>query len=248
MSRLRFACSVAFSVFIASAPAFADVWFTDSTFNPLNYSQTSAYQSLATITASQCATCGNPGFALQVKETFGDTTVNTGEAALGFVNNTFSYDPTTQGAINSIAVATIDKDATVTGLSGTFGNTFRPMIEQDGNYYLAAIVAPNFPAPGTTGFLTISQSGLLATDFVQFDFSTGAFGTAHPDFAGDPMLFGLTQISTVAGFPAGPALEQDYDNLSLTISNTPEPSSIWLLVSLLTFVGLALRRRRFNVS
>jgi len=231
-------------MFVASAPAFADTVFTDGTFDPSNYSQTSTFTSLSTITAAQCASCGNPGYGLQFMETFGDTTVNSGEAALGWVNNTFSYDPSTSGAISSIAVASVDKDAVVTGISATFSNTFRPLIEQDGNYYLAAIVGPSFTAPGTSGYDTISGS-LAATDFVQFDFTTGLFGTANPDFAGDPMLFGLAQITSIGGYPAGPTLTQDYDNLSFDIT-TPELSSVWLLVSLLPLVGLALWRRRFT--
>jgi hypothetical protein len=198
------------------------------------------------IAASQCASCGeSSGPALQVQETFGDTTVNSGEAALGFVNNTFSYGPSTEGAIFSID-ASVDKDGIIEGITATFGNTFRPLIEQDGNYYLASITGASFNAPGTSGFVTISRSGLVAADFVQFDFTTGVFGTATPNFAGDPMLFGLAQITSVGGYPPSPQLAQDYNNLSIDIAPVPEPSSVWLLVGMLPLLGLALRRRRFN--
>jgi hypothetical protein len=207
------------------------------------------FESLGTITAAQCATCGNPNFALQVKEMFGDTTSATGETALGFVNNTFTYDPSTSGPITSID-ASVDKDATVTGIGGTLGNTFRPLIEQDGNYYLAAIVGASFSpttSPFTTGFISFSGLGLVAPDFLQFDFTTGLFGTASPNFSGDPMKFGLAQITTLAGVSAGATLEQDYDNLSLT-SSTPEPSSVLLLSTLVLLVAFALRRTRLQFS
>jgi hypothetical protein len=156
------------------------------------------------------------------------------------VNSTFSYDPLTEGAILSID-ASVDKDLTS---AATLGNTFRPMIEQDGNYYLAAIAGPGLTGPGSTGFDTISQNGLVATDFLQYDFSTGTFGTANPNFAGDPMLFGLGSIASGSAFDATVV----YDNLSLDLSTAPvpEPSSVWLLVTLLAFAGLALRRREFN--
>jgi hypothetical protein len=246
MSRSLFAFSAVFAMFVASAPAFADILFTDSTFANSNYTQVGPFQSGATITGSQCTSCGNPGFALQVVENF---SVTGGSAALGFVNNTFSYNPSTQGAIVSIDVASVSKDATISNAgTGTAGNTFRPLIEQDGNYYLAAIAGANFPYSGTTtttGFVTLSQSGLVAADFLQYNFSTGASGTATPNFAGDAMLFGLAQISS--GFPSGASVEQDYDNLSLSISNTPEPSSVCLLVSLVLLLGLTLRHRQFNL-
>ena len=78
----------------------------------------------------------------------------------------------------------------------TFGNTFRPTILQDGTYYLAAIPGPSFnSAPNSTGYHLLSHVGLMATDFVSFDFTTGAFGTSNPNFGGDPMLLGLSQIA-----------------------------------------------------
>jgi hypothetical protein len=81
-----------------------------------------------------------------------------------------------------------------------FGNSFRPLIEQDGKFYLATISGPILtPGSMDTGFNTISRAGLLAADFVQYDFSTNTSLTAHPNFAGDTMLFGLGQISSVGG-------------------------------------------------
>jgi len=55
-------------------------------------------------------------------------------------------------------------------------------------YFFATIAGPPFTG-GTTGYNTISQNGLSANDFVEFDFTTGTVGTGHPDFAGDSMLF-----------------------------------------------------------
>jgi hypothetical protein len=249
MSPSQLACSLALAMCVASAPAFADALLTDSTFNLANYTQLGPFEFEGTISAAQCATCGNPGNGLKINETFGDTTTTTGETALGFVNNTVTYNPSISGPIVSIN-ASVDKDATITGIGGTLGNTFRPLIEQDGNYYLAAIAGASFSpttSPFTTGYISFSELGLVATDFLQFDFTTGLFGTASPNFAGDPMEFGLAQITTLAGVTAGATLEQDYDNLSLTTS-TPEPSSVLLLSTLVLLIGFALRRARFQFS
>jgi hypothetical protein len=165
--------------------------------------------------------------------------------AIGFVGSTFTINPAVQGTITSID-ASVDKDLTVSPSDIGGGNTFHPLIEQDGNIYLASIAGPGVPPPGfTTGYNTISATGLQATDFLQFDFSTGTFGTAHPNFSGDPLSFGLGQIFGSGGNTSF-NLEADYDNLSLDIA-TPEPSSLALLgVGLAGLIFISRRKLAFN--
>ena len=215
-----------FAVILCGAfPAHADTVFTDSTFNvTANYSTTTFTSTGATAAASQCLTCGNPGTALEIDMSF---PTGNSSADLGVVNNTFSYDPLTQGAITSIS-ASVDKDLTLNSSSGG-GDTFHPMIEQDGNYYIAAIAGVGLSGPGTTGYETLSETGLVAADFTQYFFTTGTAGTANPNFDGDPMLFGLAQIS---GSNGSALLTADYDNLSLDLAappTAPEPSSLLFL-------------------
>jgi PEP-CTERM motif len=231
---------------LAAVPSFADSTFTDSTFNLANYAGTATYQSDASIGVvhDQCSSCGNPAgptnTALQIEFTL----PNGGVTVFALVNSTFSYNPGTQGDIISID-ASADKDITLSvppDPSNVFGNAFRPVIEQDGTFYLAGIGGPNFTG-GSTGYLTLGQTGLVASDFVSFDFTTGLFGTANPNFDGDPMLFGLAQGISFAG-PI--SVEADYDNLSFVV-HTPEPSTFLLLA--LGLAGLAIvSRRRFRLG
>ncbi len=168
------------------------VTFTDTSFNLANYSETTYKSNPAIgITFDQCPSCGNPNQALQIMVS---QVANGDISTIGFVNNTFLYNPSVQGAINTID-ASVDKLFNTNqpvDLTTTYANTFRPLIEQDHTFYLAAITGPTFNG-GSTGYLNFSQNGLTASDFVEFDFTTGAFGTTNPDFSGDPILFGLAQ-------------------------------------------------------
>jgi hypothetical protein len=236
-----------FAVLIAPLPIVGSVIYSDTSLNLAGYTQTTAFVSptATSIVPSNCSTCGNIGGpALQVVSTFGDTTTTNGTVALGFENNSFSYNPGTQGTIYSVS-ASVVKDLT-TNISATgLTNTFRPLIEQDGNFFLAAIAGSTWNSP-TTGFVTLSQSGLQASDFTEFNFATGSFVAGNPNFSGDPMLFGLAQITTDGG-NTGETLTAVYNNLSFTIVNTPEPSAELLMVSAIA-VLVAVRLKKAHRS
>jgi hypothetical protein len=237
-------CAVAIVCLGLSVPAHADTVFTDGTMNLANYSTVGPFSSGPVVVTDQtCASpCGNPGSALEINFAYSSAA----SAQIGFVNDTFSYDPETQGDITSIT-ASVDKDLTSTA---TAGNTFHPTIEQDGIFYIASIAGPSLsdPTGGTTGYNTLS-SLLDAADFVEYDFSTGVTGTANPNFDGDTMLFGLTQISSNGAGQEN--LTAYYDNLSFDIASTPvttpEPSGLLLLSSgLAGLIGFSRRTLRFN--
>jgi PEP-CTERM motif len=237
MRKLLLTLALATFPFAASAGTV----FTDNTFSDLgSYSITMGLvNGGASIAASTCATCSpTSGPALQITSTFPNTPTppdifTTVEVLL---NPSFVYTPSTEGAITNLT-ASVDKNLSVNIVLTGAGNTFHPTIEQDGILYVASISGPklNNP-PGSTGY-NIIGADLTAANFLQFDPTTDTFGTGTPNFNGDPVEFGLTQI-----FGAGSAeiITADYANLSFAINGgagtVPEPST-WAMM-LIGFVGL----------
>ena len=199
-----------------------------------------AHNSGVIITFDQCTSCGNPGLALPI---LANTASGSGSAALGFINTTCSYNPSAR-AIASIS-ASVDKDLSTSEAVTGFGNSFHPTIEQDGAFYVASIPGPTLDGT-TTGYNTLAQSGLTAADFQKYDFSTGSFVAGVPNFAGDPMLFGLSQLFTLDTVP-GFVAEADYDNLVISVNTVPELSTWTMICSVwrdLASRGIAKRKVR----
>ncbi|UAK26540.1 PEPxxWA-CTERM sorting domain-containing protein [Sphingomonas nostoxanthinifaciens] len=234
---------------VATASARADVIFSDSNFVASDYQVAFASSTGgASLTAAACTSCGDSGTALRL--TISDSDGSNLGAAI--INSSFTYDPFTQGAITTID-ASVDKNFTAVAppLFG-YGNTFRPVIEQGGNFYTAVKFGTSVtvPAGGTTassGFEVIALSALTAADFSQFDVTTGLVGTAHPDFAGSAITFGIGQVLAASPLSAGSAITviSDFDNLSIAVHTAavPEPASWALMVAGFGTIGSAMRRR-----
>jgi hypothetical protein len=218
-------------------PSFADTLFFDGTFNLANYSFV-AYKSdpAATITFQQITSGGNPGKALQININL-PLLQSSFLTMQGFVNNTFVYNPSVQGKILGIN-ASADKLFASNPFFNLNSSFFRPLIFQDGNYYLAAISLSTTQNIYNHG----SANNLQALDFQLFNFLTGTFNPAlHPNFSGDSMKFGLASRITANPGYAG-LVTNNYDNLSLGVTATPEPASL-LLVGC-GFLALALCSRK----
>ena len=191
--------------------------FSDSTFNPSDYSViTWKSDPGILISVGQTQTGGNPGQALQILYTLPATN---GNSTVGLPRPSFTYDPATQGAIQSIDFS-IQKYVTYTGCNSCpfdNTNTARLLILQNGSYYIAAV-----PLPGSAGtYLKATVTGLRANDFGLFDFKTGALNAAvNPNFNSGVMQFGpavrfLFQFDTFA------QADNRLDNLVINVNNVP---------------------------
>jgi hypothetical protein len=221
------------TIALLPATASAGTVFTDNTFSDLaSYTITPGLLTGgASIAAAQCPTCGpTNGPALQITGTFPNAPSPPGAldtAVEVLLNPSFTYTPSTQGAITSLS-ASVDKNLSVNIALTGGGNTFHPTIEQDGVLYVASLAGPALNCPTgacATGYNTIA-SGLTAADFLSFDAATDTFGSATPNFAGDSMEFGLTQIF---GAGAAEVIIADYADLDIGINAVPEPATLAIL-------------------
>ncbi|HEY1755565.1 MAG TPA: hypothetical protein VGG72_09235 [Bryobacteraceae bacterium] len=227
MKRPGFHCLLALAGWLVAVPAYADVTLSGGN----SYSETSSYT-----TSGSSISVSQPSGGLQIVSNlvYSGTTAF---AEIGVLNTTLTYNPSTQGAIQSIS-ASVSKNLSInyTAAAGQppLIDTFYPMIEQDGKYYLAAVSGPSWYG-GSTGFLSFSQSGLVASSFSQYDFTTGAFVGGSPNFSGDPMVFGLAQISSLT---MTDTLTAVYTGLTFDIV-TAAAGPLTVSPSLVSFIGQA---------
>jgi hypothetical protein len=198
--------------------------FFDGTFNDSDWIR--AFQSTGSPsleTAEQSFSGGTPDAFRLMTHTWG----NGIQGVVYHLSNQTIYDPSTQGAIESI-----DYSADVIGLNdapGVFGDGL--LIQQDRRLFISAFTAVRFPSP----WQTKSVFGLTSDSFLSLD------GGTAPDFSvqGEPISFGYIRTNTISG--ASTSIRHGIDNWSVNVTNVsvtsiPEPSSI---LGLLAIASLA---------
>jgi hypothetical protein len=182
-----------------------DTVFYDNTFNLANYSAPLAVYLVnmtpADYMLSQCGACGpetNPAIqlVLNITDPIG------GEVLFVLLNNTWIWNPATQGGIGGINSSISRRIASTTFEWGGGGLLiFNLAVRQNGQYYVAFEIASyGFEDQFDTGWQVLSSTtnfptpGLQASDFALWDSSTGSFDYgSNPDFsgAGAEITFGL---------------------------------------------------------
>jgi hypothetical protein len=209
---------ISFAVFV-SLEVTASTVFTDSTFDLANYTIDTYQSGSVTINTFQTLTSGNPDAALQtiISETVSLAASSTTQI---FMNNSFIYDPGTQGAIQSIDVMRDTFiDLQYMPLESHFGTA---ILSQNGNYY---VYTKSLPAVNGA-WLSFSGCGLQASDFdfVTDPLTAATDPTRHPDFTSGVIQFGLAIHTDIQGSLAQPVSDIRADNMSYTV-NTGGPAA-----------------------
>lgn len=235
MKRIIRSAVVPLALGLASFAQASTVTFIDNTVNPANYA-TSIFSTDPTVNIAVSATAaGNPGAALQIRFTNSGGAVNL-LSTEGFINNAFTYNPMSQGAIQTIDFSNdrfVDFGPVLNPLLTAFS---RPLLLQNGKYYFATFLDPQVRG----AFYTSTSPGSLNSgDFSLFNFVTGAADALqHPDFsaAGAAIGFGFASRFNLGTGGAPFALDGlfKFDNISIRVNGVPEPSEIALV-----FLGLA---------
>jgi PEP-CTERM motif len=201
--------------------------FSDTTFNNADYDD------------SLHSVSGSYNNALAVQQTQGGNDVMyvllDSEGAPNFIDyfthyNQATYTPTASGAIDSV---TFDVSATLQGQSLAYYFA----VQQGGKNYVSSTFLQ------ATSPTSVVSSTLQATDFYE---QTGSHLSqnplSNPDFSatGGEIRFGFEFFSgSSSGRHQG---EAAFDDLSVSVTQVPEPTT-WALLTLMGVFGLSSRRR-----
>jgi hypothetical protein len=214
------------------------VVFSDGTFADVDWQLIlEPYLGGGTQVASQQSSGGNPGDYRYITNTVNGPA---GSTIFGFHEKiSATYDPQTQGAIDSISYS---EDSIMFYGYGE-GQATGPALMQDGKiFYGLSPLPPYYLMSNQWSWTHQTLTSLRADDFT---FSPPVWmGPEHPDFSllGDPIVFGFFRSNGSAG--GGYTIIAGIDNWSLTVNPAvPAPAPI-----VLCGIGMGLvhwlRRRR----
>jgi hypothetical protein len=209
--------------------------FSDGTFSNSNWTTTTWYEfgglGSATVSIGQQASGGNPG----AYRFYNYTALNGNETLIDIMQvlNSATYNPQTQGAIDSISFSI---DYTISAWA--WWSWVAPAVEQNGVFY-AYWIGPN----GRPGWRNNSWTN------PSFEEQYPGFGPS-PDFStnGAPVTFGfLVQLGSYDGFDAG-SFTYGIDNFSVEINSTavPEPGICSLMALGIGYVFCLQRRMKHS--
>jgi len=193
------------------------VSFIDGTFNLSDYSILTYQSGGATIQNEQILTGGDPGAAAETILTIPAT--DSFYSDIYWINNTFIYEPTTQGAIQSIDLSA-DRYVKWNVNFPTEGCGF--VIKQGGKLFVDQVTV----SADDGAYEKVSQTGATASDFdLITNAATGTTdSTQHPDFATGELQFGFRYGPTIGGNAAASVATEKTDNISFIIHGEGLPS------------------------
>jgi hypothetical protein len=151
----------------------------------------------------------------------------------------FTYDPSTQGAIETLSGSVRTLPVAVQPPHGGYG-VMRLFLEQGGKLFVLSALSPNFPTnyPSFEGFNVYgpeairTASSVVASDFVEVIPGVGFSYDSVPDFGGGPINFGFGYSMTSTGI-AGygqTLLAAGFDDVNVRLTVVPEPATAALLL------------------
>jgi hypothetical protein len=221
-------------LFLGSQARGALVTFSDSNFNPSDWSL--VVQTLnrgGTATAAQ-ATNSSPSDTDRAITITLTSAVGSGTDSQVYAYSLFNtavYNPATMGAITSLAFA--EQRNTTGG-----GQEMGPALVQDGRYYYA------YMDSGNSSPAWQSET----KNFAVTDFRTDT-GITPPNFSatGDPITFGFAAINNTGVNNSAPPTIAYYDNWQIALTTTPVPEPVGSGLALLGGIAVLGRRcRRFQ--
>ncbi|HRF60942.1 MAG TPA: PEP-CTERM sorting domain-containing protein [Fimbriimonadaceae bacterium] len=186
--------------------------------------------SLATYSAQQLSTGGNPTHHREVTHSYGF-----GAIVVAHWKSAFTYDPSSSGGLSSLNYSfdLIHKQP-----PGGQAVAYRLLVRQGGVDFVGPIHGI-FPAV----WQTFSGTGLTATSFNNL-LANGATGTLNPDFGstGSPLTFGYISANSNPNSGTTSVRISGIDNYHVGI--VPEPGTIAALAVGISAVVARRRRRR----
>ncbi|MFP4052423.1 MAG: PEP-CTERM sorting domain-containing protein [Phycisphaerae bacterium] len=259
--RFRFAAGAALLAAVAltsAASADVDILFSEGDFDPGSWSTQTPFLSTPPVpgltwSVSTDRFIGGDPFGEFILQQF-TMDVPAGEftafqAPVFFTG--FTHDPTSEGAVLSLS-ASVKTLPVATDASDGSGE-IRLWLRQGGRRYALNTSSPNAGAnfPDFFGFSmtdpeqTRTAVSLVPEDFMEFVAGVGFDSTSHPNFAGEPIDFGVGySITTTGKAGAGQTtVVGAFDDVSFRLTAVPEPATLGML-SAAGVAGLLRRRRR----